>query len=328
MAAASHLSHLSPIDRPDSRVSLARSDTTYHSFQDDEIYEPDIPSEPNQRPVVCPPPDLSPSKREQRPGREMRRQDSGYESIAPRDSLCSSRRRTSTTSPSSSTRQRRSKPSTPQSSTKPGPVCHRPRTSRHSNSNPGSSHSLSSQQQHQQVTYFHFPHFTSSDPSLAMDEPESLRQAPGYLTTGTISTPPTSYINPTATTALTTPATTAYLALRTNSPTPTNAHPLPPQTTQYYWTSDRTRRLEYAAIDAASKGVRGWVMRHVVPDCLVPESRRRVGFEDDRGSVVRYRLDLDESASTLEGKHEKGEVDAEGVRVGKWRGWWFSMRRR
>lgn len=69
-------------------------------------------------------------------------------------------------------------------------------------------------------------------------------------------------------------------------------HPLP-QTT-HYWTSDRTRRLEYAAIDAASRGVRGWVMRHVVPDCFVPKSKRRVGFEDDTGSVVRYRLDLED----------------------------------
>jgi hypothetical protein len=67
----------------------------------------------------------------------------------------------------------------------------------------------------------------------------------------------------------------------------------PPQTT-HYWTSDKTRRLEYAAIDAASRGVRGWVMRHIVPDCIIPEDRRRVRFDDDSGSVVRYRLDLDD----------------------------------
>ncbi len=96
------------------------------------------------------------------------------------------------------------------------------------------------------------------------------------------------------------------------------AYPLPPQTT-HYWTSDRTRRLEYAAIDAASKGVRGWVMRHVVPDCFVPQSKRRVGFEDDRGSVVRYRLELDT---------EESMEKAESVRAKGWRGWWFSMRRR
>ncbi|KAJ4303873.1 hypothetical protein N0V88_001471 [Collariella sp. IMI 366227] len=51
MATAAHPSHLSPIDRPDSRVSLARSDTTYHSFQDSEIYEPGTTSEPAQKPV-------------------------------------------------------------------------------------------------------------------------------------------------------------------------------------------------------------------------------------------------------------------------------------
>ncbi|KKY39099.1 hypothetical protein UCDDA912_g00901 [Diaporthe ampelina] len=68
--------------------------------------------------------------------------------------------------------------------------------------------------------------------------------------------------------------------------------PLPPQTT-HYWTSDRTRRLEYAAIDAASRGVRGWVMRNCVPECFVPRERRRVCFDDDTGSVRRYRLELE-----------------------------------
>ncbi|PSR84044.1 hypothetical protein BD289DRAFT_334920, partial [Coniella lustricola] len=67
---------------------------------------------------------------------------------------------------------------------------------------------------------------------------------------------------------------------------------VPPQTT-HYWTSDRTRRLEYAAIDAASRGVRGWIMRNVVPDCFVPKDARRVCFDDDSGSVRRYRLDLE-----------------------------------
>jgi hypothetical protein len=100
------------------------------------------------------------------------------------------------------------------------------------------------------------------------------------------------------------------------------AYPLPPQTT-HYWTSDRTRRLEYAAIDAASNGVRGWVMRHVVPDCFVPQSKRRVGFEDDRGSVVRYRLELDDREEVGVEKPDEDEV-----RVRGWRGWWFSVRRR
>lgn len=68
--------------------------------------------------------------------------------------------------------------------------------------------------------------------------------------------------------------------------------PLPPQAT-HYWTSDRTRRLEYAAIDAASRGVKGWVKRNLVPDCFVPKEKH-VAFDDDTGSVRRYRLELDE----------------------------------
>jgi hypothetical protein len=136
------------------------------------------------------------------------------------------------------------------------------------------------------VTYFHFPNFTSSDPTLSESSAavELLQHSLDY-------------------------------ALRSQTPTPPL---LPPQTT-HYWTSDRTRRLEYAAIDAASKGVRGWVMRHVVPDCFVPQSKRRIGFEDDRGSVLRHRLELDS---------EEIVEKAESVRIRGWRGWWFSMRRR
>ncbi|CAK7562276.1 MAG: hypothetical protein SEPTF4163_000112 [Sporothrix epigloea] len=72
---------------------------------------------------------------------------------------------------------------------------------------------------------------------------------------------------------------------------------VPPQTT-HYWTSDQTRRLEYAAIDAASRGFKGWVMRHMVPDCFVPKSKRRVTFDDDTGSVRRYRIALETEEST------------------------------
>lgn len=67
---------------------------------------------------------------------------------------------------------------------------------------------------------------------------------------------------------------------------------LPPQTT-HYWTSDRTRRLEYAAIDAASKGVKGWIRRNLLPDCFSGKNRH-VAFDDDSGSVRRYRLDLED----------------------------------
>lgn len=70
----------------------------------------------------------------------------------------------------------------------------------------------------------------------------------------------------------------------------------PPPATVHYWTSEETRRLEYAAIDAASKGVRG-LLSKMVPDCMVPKEQRRVGFhtddnDSDAGSVRRYRLSL------------------------------------
>ncbi|XDG06408.1 hypothetical protein ABKA04_006023 [Annulohypoxylon sp. FPYF3050] len=88
-----------------------------------------------------------------------------------------------------------------------------------------------------------------------------------------------------------------------------SSYPPPPQTT-HYWTSDHTRRLEYAAIDAASRGVKGWFMKHVIPDCFVPKASRRVGFDDDSGSVRRYRLELD--------CDETGEKNGNG---GKKMGW-------
>ncbi len=290
MAAMSHLSHLTALDCPDSRVSLALSDTTYHSFQDIDSHEPGIPSRIAQKPAVFSPP-MSPSQPTEKQkwpmGREMRRQDSGYESIAPRDSLCSNQRTSSSTSLSSSTRQRRARPSG-QRSPRSKPASPRPRNGRRSVSPPGGSPSPSPQSQQQPVTYFHFPHFTSSDPALV--EPE-----------------PAITLDNLAATAPNHPG---------RSETP--EYSLPPQTT-HYWTSDQTRRLEYAAIDAASKGVRGWVMRHVVPDCFVPQSKRRVGFEDDRGSVVRYRLDLDT---------EESAEKADSVKARGWRGWWSGSRRR
>lgn len=301
MAAVSHLSHL--IDRPDSRVSLARSDTTYHSFQDIDLFEPEVPPQPSPAAPIVRPGPLSPSsEKEENLAREMRRQDSGYESIARQDSQ-SSRRRTSSTSLPNSARPRRGKRSGHHREAR----AHRPRNGRHSAPPPGSSRPLSQQSQ-QQITYFHFPHFTSSDPTLGGEaelalDPHGLNAhdlAPG-------------------------PRPDYALALSSEERPAAAYHPPPPQTT-HYWTSDRTRRLEYAAIDAASKGIRGWVMRHVVPDCFVPESKRRLGFEDDRGSVVRYRLDLD-AEETTSTAGEKAESVRSSSRGG-WRGWWFSVRRR
>jgi hypothetical protein len=58
--------------------------------------------------------------------------------------------------------------------------------------------------------------------------------------------------------------------------------------------------MEYAAIDAAGKGVRGFFIR-LVPDCVLPVERRRTRFcsqdgdgASDGGSVRRYRLCLPE----------------------------------
>ncbi|KAG9229491.1 hypothetical protein BJ875DRAFT_507905 [Amylocarpus encephaloides] len=88
---------------------------------------------------------------------------------------------------------------------------------------------------------------------------------------------------------------------------------VPPATVQY-WTSDSTRRLEYAAIDAASKGVKGFFIK-LVPDCILPPASRRPRFcegddgDSNLGSVRRYRLDLPE------------EKCPRGGRKGLWRRW-------
>ncbi|KAF8849354.1 hypothetical protein BDZ45DRAFT_697644 [Acephala macrosclerotiorum] len=79
-------------------------------------------------------------------------------------------------------------------------------------------------------------------------------------------------------------------------PQPDTISPPPPPATVQYWTSDSTRRLEYAAIDAASKGVRGFFIK-LVPDCILPAGSRRTRFhcddaDSDAGSVRRYRLAL------------------------------------
>ncbi|EKD16072.1 uncharacterized protein L3040_003511 [Drepanopeziza brunnea f. sp. 'multigermtubi'] len=93
--------------------------------------------------------------------------------------------------------------------------------------------------------------------------------------------------------------------------------PAPPATVQY-WTSDSTRRLEYAAIDAASQGVRGFLIK-MVPDCILPEASRRPRFceddgDSDAGSVRRYRLAMpDESEKERAGV--KGATGREGKKA-------------
>lgn len=86
-----------------------------------------------------------------------------------------------------------------------------------------------------------------------------------------------------------------------------------PRTT-HYWTSDSTRRLEYAAIDAAGRGVKGWMRKHLVPDCLVPD-QKHLSFDDDTGSVRRYRLHLEDDHG------EKHRPCGQTTRRKSWRFW-------
>ncbi|VUC35630.1 unnamed protein product, partial [Clonostachys rosea] len=55
----------------------------------------------------------------------------------------------------------------------------------------------------------------------------------------------------------------------------------------------------------------GWIKRNLVPDCFVGEDRH-VAFDDDSGSVRRYRLELEE-----EPQDEKAKV------CGGGHGWQF-----
>jgi hypothetical protein len=94
----------------------------------------------------------------------------------------------------------------------------------------------------------------------------------------------------------------------------------PPPATVQYWTSDSTRRLEYAAIDAASRGMRGFFMK-LMPDCILPTSSRRTRFHEtdadsDLGSVRRYRLALPEEKANDEASDDRCERKP---RPGLWR---------
>ncbi|KAI0377315.1 hypothetical protein F5Y04DRAFT_178758 [Hypomontagnella monticulosa] len=232
------MSRLSPLPtnlhRSHSATSVARSDTTYHSFHDIELYESPTTSTAARNQKLS-------RKEDKFEFKPILRHDSGYESIRPRPGSIasqSSQRRNSTMSTSSSQTRPRTRPSI-RRATKSSPS---PQLRHLSARTPHSS-----QLQQAPTSYYYFP------------PPESLS---GTLDEGV------------------------------DSHDAGPAYPPPPQTT-HYWTSDHTRRLEYAAIDAASRGVKGWFMKHVVPDCFVPKSSRRVGFDDDTGSVRRYRLELD-----------------------------------
>lgn len=88
----------------------------------------------------------------------------------------------------------------------------------------------------------------------------------------------------------------------------------PPLNTVISWTSDATRRNEYAKIDRAHSGVRGF-WRRVVPKCLHSKDARRAFFtgDCDGDSVRRFRLDLDDAD---EDSDTEAEAETEIVRGG------------
>lgn len=103
----------------------------------------------------------------------------------------------------------------------------------------------------------------------------------------------------------------------------------PPPATVHYWTSDSTRRLEYAAIDAASRGMRGFLNK-LVPDCMLPAASRRTRFhcddaDSDAGSVRRYRLALPEEKAHSDADNAKSRKQKPGS-LGKWASLRFGRR--
>ncbi|KAL1858304.1 hypothetical protein Daus18300_009922 [Diaporthe australafricana] len=312
------MSRQSPVPRSHSSTSFY-STTTYHSFQDVELYEPGCtPDDLGMSTSRIPRPSETPVRRQRASRRDdfdknpasfqMVRQDSGYESSTPtRNSQQSSKRHrypSQTTSSSSSPPRTESQPRNSTSQKRPAlrrsrPISNMPRSSLTVSRSPPRSHPQQQPQHNDPYSYFQFPSPEQLDEPEQQQQHQSQQQQPqgqspdiapvslhlNTLTTESQSEKPS-----------TSPSSSA--AAQQQQPTTTSCYPDAealsplPQTT-HYWTSDRTRRLEYAAIDAASRGVRGWVMRNCVPECFVPRERRRVCFGDDSGSVRRYRLDLE-----------------------------------
>lgn len=311
------MSRQSPVPRSHSRASFY-STTTYHSFQDVELYEPGCtPDDQGTSTARVPMPVETPVVRRQRTSRrddfdknpasfQMVRQDSGYESSTPtRNSQSSKRHRhPSHTKSASSPPRTESQSRTSMSQKRPAlrrsrPISNMPRSSMTASRSPPRSNPQQQPQHNDPYSYFQFP-----SPEQ-LDQPEEYQQqqqqqqepqgpnsdiAPVSIHLDTLNTEHHQSEKPK-------PSSSSSAAQQHSEPpyyprSETPLSPFPPQTT-HYWTSDRTRRLEYAAIDAASRGVRGWVMRNCVPECFVPRERRRVCFDDDSGSVRRYRLDLE-----------------------------------
>ncbi|CRK12127.1 hypothetical protein BN1723_009613 [Verticillium longisporum] len=174
------ISRLSHMGAAGSRSSVAASDTAYHSFHDVELFPPASPPRTTNKSTSVH--STTPQKENQRPhpsSTEMKRQDSGYESIPPRTSFSNQPRRTSMAQVQAM-------------------------------------HNARSQPNHASG-FFHFPaHPTDlTPPSPPQQQDQEEREIVRSI-------------------------------------------PSPPPQPTHYWTSDQTRRLEYAAIDAAHQGIKGW----------------------------------------------------------------------
>ncbi len=263
MTRLSTLSAADCLERSASALSNV-SATTYHSFQDIELYEPGSgqPDAPTQDSGELTPEEdrFEPAPRirgnAKRVEMKLQRHDSGYESIPSRSRSNISR------APKENRYSTCSMPPT-RAKTRSHPSIRRAASTRAVAATGSSSYVLFPPPRAE--TYYHFPALDGF-PGSHVDEDED-----------------------------------------EDKEVSERSYPPPPQTT-HYWTSDHTRRLEYAAIDAASRGVKGWFMKHVIPDCFVPKGNRRVGFDDDSGSVRRYRLELEcEEVDEKKGATGKGK---------------------
>lgn len=267
------------------RISPTASNTTYHSFNDIELQEP--PSPPRTRDSTrsygydADSPPNNDNAEQEFAAVKMQRKDSGYGSntASPRTSSSRSRPPTSPTRRTSNPGQQPKSPSSP-----PLRPRARPSTRRAAKSYPQPSAqplfqarvpavgtSKQQQQQQQQIAFFQFP-----TPDLV-----ELTEAGATSSSASSTHRHHHHLHHQEHRHLHHEEHEEDLATSSG----------PPQTT-HYWTSDSTRRLEYAAIDAASRGFTGWVRRHLVPDCFSP--RQHVAFDDDTGSVRRYRLELED----------------------------------
>lgn len=263
---------------------------------------------------------------------QMVRQDSGYESgPTPQHTASFAKRRSNSSkatsqSPSNTERARQRPPLRRSGGSKSsGPISHLPARSSLSISRPGSR----TQPQHlnRKHSYFQFPSPENLD---GLEEHQSPSTRPSVDLAPVILKVNTANANANSDDGHEHvpdhPLSNQRPAYPSSGSAPISPCAVPPQTT-HYWTSDRTRRLEYAAIDAASRGVRGWVMRNVVPECFVPRENRRMGFDDDSGSVRRYRLDLEiECPEDAVPPSPVGEKPRGFRARGAKRSWWARLR--